>query len=161
DSDLFPDGNLTAGSRSAQSGAVAIDAAAREVVALAAHVAAEMLEAHVDDVVFDRATTRFHVVGAPASSVRLAQAGAANGPDGIGAEVRFDPPHGTYPYGAHVAVVEVDADTGAARLVRLVAVDDAGTILDHARFHGHVHGGVAQGVAQALYDEGVYDDDGD
>jgi carbon-monoxide dehydrogenase large subunit len=160
DSDLFPDGNLTAGSRSAQSGAVAIDGAAREVLALAREVAADLLEAHVDDVVFDRATARFHVIGAPASSITLAQAAAANGPDGLGAEVRFDPPYGTYPYGAHVAVVEVDGETGAVRLVRLVAVDDAGTILDHARFDGQVHGGVAQGVAQALYEEVVYDGDG-
>ena len=66
----------------------------------------------------------------------------------------------TFPFGAHVAVVEVDTETGDARLRRHVAVDDAGTLINPLLAEGQVHGGIAQGVAQALLEEVHYDDDG-
>ena len=74
--------------------------------------------------------------------------------------VRFDPTSGTVSFGAYLAVVEVDTETGAVRVDRFVAVDDAGTVVNPQLFEGQVHGGVAQGIAQAVYEEVVYDADG-
>jgi carbon-monoxide dehydrogenase large subunit len=76
------------------------------------------------------------------------------------AEADFQAPSPTFPFGAHLAVVEVDTETGAVTLQRLVAVDDAGTIINPLVAEGQVHGGVAAGIAQALYEELTYDEDG-
>ena len=75
-------------------------------------------------------------------------------------DTRFDAPGPTFPFGAHVAVVEVDTETGQVRLVRLVACDDAGTVINPLLLDGQRHGGIAQGAAQALMEEVRYDDDG-
>src|SRR5947209_5248746 len=79
---------------------------------------------------------------------------------GLAHELDFDQGASSFPFGAHIAVVEVDADTGRVELLRHVAVDDCGRILNPLLVRGQQHGGIAQGVAQALYEQFVYDDDG-
>jgi aerobic carbon-monoxide dehydrogenase large subunit len=160
DTDVVPRGGLTGGSRSVQLGGTNMWQAAGVVVEKGRELAARLLEADPEDVVLTDG--RFHVAGTPAlgrSWADLATAAAADGGmlDGEGAFVQEG---GTFPSGAHVAVVEVDTETGRVRLVRLVAVDDAGRILNPLLAEGQVHGGVAQGVAQALLEEVVYDADG-
>jgi aerobic carbon-monoxide dehydrogenase large subunit len=157
DTDDVPRGNGTGGSRSLQAGGSAIDGAAEILVARARDDAARLLEANPDDVVLDAATGRFHVAGTPSifrTWTDLAQA------EPMFAEFDFAPPGATFPFGAHIAVVEVDTETGVVRLVRHIACDDAGTILNPMLFDGQVHGGVAQGAAQALYEWFEYDDEG-
>jgi carbon-monoxide dehydrogenase large subunit len=122
-----------------------------------------MLEADVADVVLDVEAARFHVVGTPAVGLGWAElAGVAEQHLGgaLTGEGDFTQPGGSFPSGAHVAVVEVDTETGKVRLRRLVAVDDAGRILNPLLAEGQVHGGLAQGAAQALLEEFVYDEDG-
>ena len=82
------------------------------------------------------------------------------GDAGLAAASDFSQPSGTFPFGAHVAVVEVDTETGQVTLQRFVAVDDAGTMINPLIVEGQRHGGIAQGVAQALCEEFVYDADG-
>jgi carbon-monoxide dehydrogenase large subunit len=162
DTDVVPRGIGTFGSRSLQIGGVAAAQAAAKVVDLARQLAAELLEADPADVVLDRVGQRFHVAGAPARSrswTDLAREAKERG-QSLLAEVDFTPPGPTYPFGAHLAVVEVDVETGRVRLVRMVAVDDAGRILNPLLAEGQVHGGIAQGVAQALLEEMAYDADG-
>ena len=172
DTDQVARGTGTFGSRSLQLGGSAVQGAARVVVDRARRVAAELLEASVDDVVLDTATGRFHVAGTPAVGRGWADVLAAadgdrdgSGPglglgDGLSAEHDFAATQPTYPFGAHVAVVEVDTETGDARLVRLVACDDAGRVLNPLLAEGQRHGGIAQGAAQALYEQVAYDGDG-
>ena len=168
DTDVVPRGGVTGGSRSVQTNGVAMWQAAGLLVDEARRVAAELLEAAVDDVVLDTATGSFHVAGTPARTVGWADLAAtltAAAPDTperrlLHAETDFDATGPTFPFGVHVAVVEVDADTGKVTLLRLVAVDDAGVILNPLLADGQVHGGIAQGVAQALMEGVVHDDDG-
>ena len=160
DTDQVPRGTGTFGSRSLQLGGSAVRGAAAHVVDQARRIAADMLEAAVDDVVLDTAAGRFHVAGTPAVGQGWAEVLAAAGPDGLRADHDFETTQPTYPFGAHVAVVEVDTDTGDARLVRLVACDDAGRVLNPLLVDGQRHGGIAQGVAQALYEQVAYDADG-
>ncbi len=134
-----------------------------EVAARARALAAELLEASVDDVVLDYDAGAFHVVGTPAvakSWGELARAAAAQGRASLDVEENFVAPGPTFPFGAHVAVVEVDVETGKVVLLRHVACDDAGTVLNPLIFEGQVHGGIAQGAAQALLEEFRYDEDG-
>jgi carbon-monoxide dehydrogenase large subunit len=156
DTDLVPAGGLTVGSRSVQLGGAALAEASGQLVELARRRAADLLEAAVDDVVLEEG--RFHVAGTPARGVGWSDL-VADG-TALAAESSFQGAMPTFPFGAHVAVVEVDTETGFVRLVRLVAVDDAGRILNPVVAEGQVHGGIAQGVAQALLEEVVYDDDG-
>ena len=79
---------------------------------------------------------------------------------GLEATAVYDPPNFSWPGGAHAAVVEVDTETGDARLIRYVAVDDVGTVVNPIIVDGQVHGGITQGISTALYEEGVYDEDG-
>ncbi|MEL6985995.1 MAG: molybdopterin cofactor-binding domain-containing protein, partial [Actinomycetota bacterium] len=163
DTDLVPRGGLTVGSRSVQIGGSAIAAATTQLVDRAREAAAELLEASVDDVVIDAEAGTFHVAGTPAVNVgwpKLAEARAAAQAEPMLEFHDFTAPQPTFPSGAHIAVVEVDTETGQTTLVRLVAADDAGRILNPLIAEGQVHGGVAQGVAQALLEEIVYDDDG-
>jgi carbon-monoxide dehydrogenase large subunit len=165
DTDRVRSGGLTVGSRSVQTGGAAIAGASTTLVDTARQRAAELLEAAADDVVLDATTGRFHVVGTPARSVRWADlAAAAAAGDGRGlalvAEADHTPGMPTFPFGAHVAVVEVDTDTGGVTLRRIVAVDDAGVILNPLLADGQVHGGIAQGAAQALLEEVRYDESG-
>lgn len=159
DTDLVVRGGLTVGSRSVQLGGTAIAAATAQLIDKARDVAAELLEAAPGDVVLDAETGAFHVIGSPAVSTPWKQV-ADTLHEPIYEAHDFTAAMPTFPSGAHVAVVEVDTDTGSTRLIRLVAVDDAGTIINPLLAEGQIHGGMAQGVAQALLEEIVYDDDG-
>ena len=163
DTDLVRSGGLTVGSRSVQVGGAAIAEATTTLVELARRRAADRLEAAVEDVTLDLAAGRFHVVGSPSIAVgwdALADTGSAEAREPLRAEADFAPKMPTFPFGAHVAVVEVDTETGRVELVRHVAVDDAGRILNPLLAEGQVHGGIAQGVAQVLLEAIDYDEDG-
>jgi aerobic carbon-monoxide dehydrogenase large subunit len=158
DTDVVPRGTGTFGSRSLQLGGSAVRGAALAVVDRARAVAADLLEASASDVVLDTATGRFHVAGTPAVGHGWAEVAAAA--SGLSAEFDFATTQPTYPFGAHVAVVEVDTETGGVRLLRLVACDDAGRVLNPLLAEGQRHGGLAQGAAQALFEQMAYDADG-
>jgi carbon-monoxide dehydrogenase large subunit len=158
-----PRGNGTFGSRSLQTGGTAVFRAAEEVVARARRLAAHRLEVSAEDVVVRDGG--LGVAGAPDVSIswaELAEAARSAPTDGsseaLAAEARPYQTEYTFPFGAHVAVVEVDVETGDVRLVRHVAVDDCGRILNPMLVEGQVHGGLAQGIAQALFEEVRYDD---
>jgi carbon-monoxide dehydrogenase large subunit len=160
DTDLVPTGGGTFGSRSLQSAGVAVHEASIALVDQARKVAADLLEANPDDLVLDKSSGRFHVAGTPAAARSWSDlAGSEHGPE-LKVEHSSAPPGPTFPFGSHVAVVEVDTETGQVRLVRMVAVDDAGTILNPLLAEGQRHGGLAQGAAQALLEEVLYDEDG-
>jgi carbon-monoxide dehydrogenase large subunit len=159
DTDAVPSGGITGGSRSAQLAGSAIADAAEKLRDLACERAADLLEANPDDVVLDRDTGTFHVTGSPAVAVGWAEVGSAPGDQLVGLS-DFSSEASTFPFGCHLAVVEVDTATGDARLRRHVACDDAGTIINPLIVEGQVHGGIAQGVAQALFEAIRYDEDG-
>ena len=159
DTDEVPRGGLTVGSRSVQLAGVALAQSATALVERAREAAAELLEAAVDDIVLDADLGAFHVVGTPTRTASWSQI-AATFPDGVSESADFTAPQGTFPSGAHVAVVEVDPETGGTTLVRLVAADDAGALINPLLAEGQVHGGIAQGVAQALLEGIQYDEDG-
>lgn len=160
DTGVIPRGGGTMGSRSLQTGGVAAGQAAGLVVDQARQLAAELLEANPDDIVLDKVDGRFHVAGTPAAGRTWAELAAEATDGGLAAETDFTPPGPTFPFGAHLAVVEIDVETGKATLERLVAVDDAGTIINPLLAEGQVHGGLAQGAAQALLEEIRFDEDG-
>ncbi|HEX6025929.1 MAG TPA: xanthine dehydrogenase family protein molybdopterin-binding subunit [Solirubrobacter sp.] len=158
----------TMGSRSLQVGGTAVLRATEEVLEKAKRLAAHLLEADAGDIEVVPGQG-LGVAGSPQSAIPWAElAKAAADPSrvpegfegGLNAENDFETPDATYPYGTHVAVVEVDTETGLAKLVRHVTVDDAGTITNPLLVEGQVHGGIAQGVAQALFEEIAYDEDG-
>jgi len=159
DTDLVPVGGGTGGSRSLQTGGSAVKLAADEVVAMARLRAAEALEANADDIVLDRSIGAFHVAGTPSLRTTWAEL-AGSGADPLVAETNFTPQGSTFPFGAHVAVVEVDTETGRVTLRQFVAVDDAGTILNPLLLEGQIHGGLGAGIAQALLEEIRYDAEG-
>jgi carbon-monoxide dehydrogenase large subunit len=160
DTDAIPRGGITGGSRSAQRAGVAVFEAAGALVDAARSAAAEALEAAPEDIVFSASDGgRFHVAGAPALTIGWADVALHRGEDRLACESDFTG-EATFPFGAYVAVVEVDPETGAVELTRMVSVDDAGTILNPLLAFGQVHGGIAQGVAQALFEEMVYDETG-
>ena len=163
DTDLVPQGGVTGGSRSLQVGGVAMHEASGLVVDKAREVAADLLEAAVEDIVLDTGSGTFSVAGTPSVARSWADV-AAGAIDRLGVPLAvehvFHSTGATFPSGAHVAVVEVDRETGKVEVVRFVACDDAGRLLNPLIAEGQVHGGVAQGVAQALLEEVVYDDDG-
>ncbi|MEZ5407349.1 MAG: xanthine dehydrogenase family protein molybdopterin-binding subunit [Acidimicrobiales bacterium] len=151
------------GSRSLQTAGVAVHRAATEVVAEARLLAADLLEASVDDIVLDRARGAFHVVGTPARSVGWAEVAAeadTRGQEVSCGDVYDNEGRNTFPSGTHVAVVEVDTETGRVRVVRFVGVDDAGVRVNPAIVEGQLHGGIAAGIGQALGEEMVYDAQG-
>ncbi len=163
DTDVVPRGAGTMGSRSLQIGGAAVNQAALDVIEKAKDLAADLFEADRGDVVLDKASASFHVVGSPAVSHSWAElAAAALAKDGgpLFAEVDLASPGPTFPFGTHVSVVEVDTETGKVTVLRHIAVDDAGRIVNPLLAEGQVHGGIAQGVAQALLEEVVYDLDG-
>ena len=157
DTDLIPKGGGTGGSRSLQQGGAAVQQASRELSELALERAAERLEANVADLRLDKDSATIVVAGVPDSGVSLAELAEQ---ERLFVHTTFSAPGATFPFGAHVAVVEVDADTGKATIERIVTVDDAGTILNPLLAEGQRHGGIAQGATQALYEEFVYDEDG-
>jgi aerobic carbon-monoxide dehydrogenase large subunit len=144
------------GSRSLQLGGSAVRGACVELIEKAREETARRLEASLSDIVrFDDG--RFGVAGVPATALSWAQLASEAT---LAAESDFEQGDQTFPFGCHIAVVEVDVETGEARLARHIAVDDCGTVLNQMLVEGQIHGGVAQGVAQALYEEFVYDADG-
>jgi len=160
DTDVIPEAIGTFGSRSLQLGGTAVVQAAGEVKEQARRLAAEMIEAAEADLELDTARGTWQVRGDPASALGWGQIAERAGPDGLAADARFNASAPTFPFGAHLAVVEVDTETGKATLVRHVTVDDAGRILNPVLAEGQRHGGIAQGVAQALLEEVRYDPDG-
>jgi carbon-monoxide dehydrogenase large subunit len=162
DTDVVPRGVGTFGSRSLQVGGVAAHQAAGQVVDKARQLAAKLLEADPADVVLDKVGQRFHVAGTPALAKSWGELAreASSEAGGLSAETDFTPPGATFPFGSHVAVVEVDTETGKVTLERLVAIDDAGRILNPLLAEGQIQGGLAQGAAQALLEQVAYDDDG-
>jgi aerobic carbon-monoxide dehydrogenase large subunit len=164
DTDVVARGTGTYGSKSMQIGGAAAGQASEEVVELAKGLVAEELEANPEDMVLDLEAGQFHVAGAPEPALTWSELASrlqakARLPE-LSAEVDFTAAQPTFPFGAHVAVVEVDTETGSVDLQRLIAVDDAGRILNPLLAEGQVHGGLAAGIAQALHEEITYDEDG-
>ncbi|MHA6796802.1 xanthine dehydrogenase family protein molybdopterin-binding subunit [Pseudonocardia bannensis] len=158
DTDLIPRGSGTMGSRSLQTGGVAVYQAAGELVELAKQRAADLLEANVDDLEVDKSNASIVVKGAPGSkSVTFAQLAEQ---EKLAVSTTFDSKKPTFPFGAHVAVVEVDVESGKVTVERIVTVDDAGPVVNPLLAEGQRHGGIAQGISQALLEEVVYDEDG-
>jgi aerobic carbon-monoxide dehydrogenase large subunit len=160
DTDEVPRGVGTYGSRSLQLGGSAVHQAAVEVREQARGLAASVLEASEADLELDVSRGTWQVRGDPETALSWAAVAGQAGPDGLTADVEFKPASPTFPFGAHVAVVEVDTETGKARLVRHITVDDAGRVLNPVLAEGQRHGGIAQGVAQALLEEVCYDAEG-
>ena len=148
-------------------GTPAVYRAARKVVDKARKIAAHELEVSEDDLDYDAGT--FTVRGAPDKAKTIPQIAfsawtAHNLPEGLepGLEESafFDPSNLVFPFGAHICVVDVDTETGDVEVVKYVAVDDVGPIVNPQIVEGQVIGGVIQGIAEALYEEAVYDEDG-
>ncbi len=167
DTGAIPFGMGTYGSRSACVGGSAIYTSLQKIKEKGRKIAAHLLEASERDVVFEGG--KFYVKGSPDRSkswgeVVLMAYLAHNLPKGMepGLEVTsfYDPSNFTFPFGAHVAVVEVDPETGYVKILRYVAVDDVGRVINPMIVDGMVHGGIAQGVGQALWEWGVYDENG-
>ena len=157
----------TYGSRSLVVGGTAVIKAADKVVAKARKVAAHLLEASEDDL--DFSDGKFRVRGTPGAEVgiqdvALAVFAAHNLPDGmeptIDADATFDPVNFSFPHGTHLCAMEVDTETGMVKIRKYACVDDVGVIVNPLIVEGQMHGGLAQGIAQALYEEAVYDADG-
>ncbi len=157
DTDLIPEGGGTGGSRSLQQGGAAVQQAAQELIELARERAAAALEASPADLIFDVGHSAFAVIGDPDATVPLAQLAAD---ERLLVRAVFSAPGATFPFGTHVAVVEVDTETGKVTLTRVITVDDAGFVLNPLLAEGQRHGGIAQGAAQALLEEFIYDEDG-
>jgi carbon-monoxide dehydrogenase large subunit len=168
DTALVPRGGGTMGSRSLQIGGSALYRAGEQVLTQARTLAAHLLEADVDDIVLTD-DGRLGVAGVPASALSWAELATAvkdpnrRPPDmepALAHALDFNQGEATYPFGAHIAVVEVDVETGRVEHLRHVAVDDCGKVLNPLLVAGQQHGGIAQGAAQALWEAVVYDDDG-
>jgi carbon-monoxide dehydrogenase large subunit len=162
-----PMGMDTYGSRSLVVGGVAVHKACEKVIAKAKQVAAHLLEASEGDLEFDGG--RFTVKGSPDAAlsiqeVALATFAAHNLPEGmepsLNSDYVMDPENFSYPHGTHLCAVEVDTETGFVKIRSYVCVDDVGHVINPLIVEGQVHGGLAQGIAQALYEEAVYDADG-
>lgn len=157
----------TYGSRSLVVGGYAVVRACEKVVDKAKRLAAHMLEASEDDVEFDGGT--FAVAGSPDANVTIQDVALAifaghDYPEGmelsLDSDATIDPENFSYPHGTHLALVEVDTETGEVDLLDYVAVDDVGNVVNPQIVEGQVHGGLAQGIGQALLEEAVYDDMG-
>jgi carbon-monoxide dehydrogenase large subunit len=161
-------GVLTGGSRSLSVEGAALSLTCDKVIEKAKILAAHLLEANEDDMEF--AEGQFSVKGSPGASLGITDLAYTASwevhrlPDGmepnLSAETSWDPPNFTFPFGTHVVVVEVDEETGGVELLRVAAVDDCGNQLNPVIVHGQVHGGLVQAIGQALFEEAVYDDEG-
>jgi aerobic carbon-monoxide dehydrogenase large subunit len=167
DTENTPMGWGTYGSRTTAVGGAALAVATRKIKDKAKLLAAHLLEAAVEDM--DYADGKFFVKGFPdkhktIQDIALMANVAWNLPQGMEAGLEaasfYDPPNFTYPFGAHIAVVEVDPETGHVQLKRYVACDDCGPQINPVIVEGQVHGGVVQGIGQALWEEAVYDSNG-
>lgn len=157
DTDRIPNGVGTMGSRSLQLGGSAVYRAAEEVLEKARQLAAELIEIAPEDL--ELVEGRWQVRGTPGVGVTWVEL-AQHAPEGLSADVHFTEDRPTFPFGTHLAVVEVDTETGKVDYLRHVTVDDAGRILNPVLTEGQRHGGIAQGAAQALLEEVTYDSDG-
>ena len=163
DTDEVASGTGTYGSKSTQIGGTASGEAATTVVEQAKQLVADYLEANPQDVVLDLGLGRFHVAGTPDPSLSWEELASRAEGDGRLAELKASHEFKgapTFPFGTHVAVVEVDTETGQVELQRMVCVDDAGTIVNPLLAEGQVHGGVGIGVSQALYEQFTFGEDG-
>jgi aerobic carbon-monoxide dehydrogenase large subunit len=167
DTGVVKQGIGTFGSRSQAVGGTALHMAGAKVKTKMAKFAAALLEAHEDDLVFENGAIA--VKGAPASAKPFASVAAfAYRPvplpeglePGLSDEAFFEPTNNTYPFGCHISMVEIDRQTGEPTLVKLVAVDDAGRLINPLIVEGQIHGGLAQGIGQAMIEEVVYNEDG-
>ena len=167
DTRTSPKGMDTYGSRSLAVGGVALVMACQKVREKARPIAAHLLECSPDDLEFTDGA--FRVRGTPSAAKTIADCALAvfaahDLPDGVepqlDSEATYDPDAFSYPHGTHLCAVEVDTETGQVSIRRYVCVDDVGTVINPLIVEGQVHGGVAQGIAQALYEEAVYDADG-
>src|SRR5438874_2672223 len=167
DTGVVKQGIGTFGSRSQAVGGTALNMAGAKVKAKMAKFAAALLEAHEDDVVFENGS--IGVKGAPASAKPFASVAAfayrpvplpAGMEPGLSDEAFFEPANNTYPFGCHISMVEIDRKTGEPTLLKFVAVDDAGHLINPLIVEGQIHGGLAQGIGQAMIEEVVYNEDG-
>jgi carbon-monoxide dehydrogenase large subunit len=167
DTSVVKQGIGTFGSRSQAVGGTALHMAGTKVKTKMAKFAAALMEANEDDLVFENG--KIFVKGAPAAGKTFADvAGYAYIPvplpaglePGLSDEAFFEPTNNTYPFGCHIAMLEIDRETGEPRLLKLVAVDDAGHLINPLIVEGQIHGGLAQGIGQAMIEEVVYNSDG-
>jgi carbon-monoxide dehydrogenase large subunit len=167
DTGVVKQGIGTFGSRSQAVAGTALHLAGGKVRKKMAQFAAAMLEASEDDIVFENGT--IGVKGAPAKAKPFAAVAAyayvpvplpAGMEPGLSDEAFFEPANNTYPFGCHISMVEIDRETGEPKLLKLVAVDDAGNLINPLIVEGQIHGGLAQGIGQAMVEEAVYSDDG-
>ena len=167
DTAISSSGMDTYGSRSLVVGGIAVQKAAEKVVEKARTVAAHLLEAAVGDVEFSGGT--FSVKGQPDAKttiqeIALATFASHNFPEGVepslSSDYTFDPENFSFPHGTHLCAVEVDTETGWVDITKYVCVDDVGKVVNPMIVEGQVHGGLAQGIAQALFEEAVYDAEG-
>jgi carbon-monoxide dehydrogenase large subunit len=167
DTGIVKQGIGTFGSRSQAVGGTAIHLAGSKVKAKMAKFAAAMMEASEEDLVFENGTIA--VKGAPASAKPFAAiASYAYVPvplppgmePGLSDEAFWEPANNTYPFGCHISMLEIDRQTGEPTLLKLVAVDDAGNLINPLIVEGQIHGGLAQGIGQAMIEEVVYNEDG-
>ncbi len=166
DTGVVPRGIGTFGSRSAPVGGAAVLESSVSVREGAKEIAAHLLEAAAADVALEEG--RFHVVGFPARSVTWKEVASfgnsENAPEALrtklAAETDFRPKGETYPFGVHVAVVEIDVETGEIRILRFLTVDDCGRVINPLLVEGQIHGGIAQGIGQALFESALHDEQG-
>jgi aerobic carbon-monoxide dehydrogenase large subunit len=167
DTAVVKQGIGTFGSRSQAVGGAALHMAGTKAKSKMAKFAAALLEAHEDDLVFENGM--ISVKGAPARGKSFADVShyayipvpLPEGLEpGVSEEAFFEPTNNTYPFGCHISMIEIDRDTGEPTLLRLVAVDDAGNLINPLIVEGQIHGGLAQGIGQAMIEEAVYNSDG-
>ncbi|MGH8929298.1 MAG: xanthine dehydrogenase family protein molybdopterin-binding subunit [Egibacteraceae bacterium] len=167
DTKSAPAGYDTYGSRSLVIGGIAVHKAAEKVVQKAKRFAAHLLEASEDDIEFSNG--RFSVKGSPEAGktiqeIAFAVFAAHDYPEGaeptLTADFTMDPENFSFPHGTHLAAMEVDTETGECTIRKYVCVDDVGNVINPLIVEGQVHGGLAQGIAQALFEEAIYDSDG-
>ena len=157
----------TFGSRSTAVGGTAIWKSVEKIADKGARIAAHLLEAAPEDLEYVEG--KWQVKGAPERAKTFGEIALmaflchnypADLEPGLEATTFFDPPNFTWPFGTHVCVSEVDTDTGQVKILRYLAVDDCGRVINPMIVEGQIHGGIAQGVAQALYEDGAYDQNG-
>jgi carbon-monoxide dehydrogenase large subunit len=166
DTAVVPRGLGTMGSRSTAVGGSAVFDNGGKVVAQARQIAAHIFEAAAEDIIL--ANGRFQVIGSPQASLSWEEIARAAHSDllpeglrgGLKSDVDFEPQGETFPFGAHVCVVEVDPQTGAVEIARYISVEDCGRVINPTLVEGQVHGGIAQGIGQALFEVATYDEQG-